>query len=200
MGILVDGSSKNVQVGGVIPLGNVAAANLQNGIEVTDKVSGFITFNTFGGLLAFKGAAPNRQNGILITSTGGNNLVRTNVFSGNRRNGIKLAGKARGVTVDPNVVGGRPLARPRAAQRRQWPQDKQRSPRQRDLGRTRRSVIPQSLYSAILSASASHHGARTPQPGHLQLHRHQRSWWRRRCPIRREACSSAAVPARMWLA
>jgi parallel beta-helix repeat protein len=104
-GILVDGSSKNVQVGGVIPLGNVSAGNNRNGIEVADKVSGFITFNTFGGLLAFKGAAPNRQNGILITSTGGNNLVRTNVMSGNRRNGIKLAGSARGVTVDPNVVG-----------------------------------------------------------------------------------------------
>ena len=47
-----------------------------NGIEVADKVSGFTTFNTFGGLLAFKGAAPNGQNGILITSTGGDNLVK----------------------------------------------------------------------------------------------------------------------------
>ncbi len=104
-GIEVDGSSKDVQVGGVIPLGNVSAGNRRNGIEVKDKVRGFTTFNTFGGLLAFKGAAPNRQNGILITSTGGDNLVRTNVMSGNRRNGIKLAGKAHGVTVDPNIAG-----------------------------------------------------------------------------------------------
>ena len=34
-GILVDGSSTNTQVGGVIPLGNVSAGNGRNGIEVT---------------------------------------------------------------------------------------------------------------------------------------------------------------------
>jgi parallel beta-helix repeat protein len=104
-GILVDGSSRNTQVGGVIPLGNVSAGNLRNGIEVRDTVNGFITFNTFGGLLAFKGAAANRNDGLLITSAGGNNEVRTNVFSGNANNGIELAGNASGVKVDPNIVG-----------------------------------------------------------------------------------------------
>jgi Right handed beta helix region len=104
-GILVDGASKNTQVGGVIPLGNVAAGNGRNGIEVTGRVRNFTTFNTFGGLLAFKGAAPNGRDGLLITSTGGSNLVRTNVLSGNRGNGIELAGNASGVTVDPNIVG-----------------------------------------------------------------------------------------------
>ena len=104
-GILVDGSSKNTQVGGVIPLGNVAAGNGTNGIEVRGQVSGFVTFNTFGGLLAFKGRAPNGNDGLLVTSTGGNNLARTNVFSGNANNGIELAGNASGVTVDPNIVG-----------------------------------------------------------------------------------------------
>ena len=104
-GILVDGTSANTQVGGVIPLGNVSAGNGLNGIAVLGKSSGFVTFNTFGGLLAFKGAAPNGLNGLLITSTGGNNLVRTNVFSGNTGNGIELAGNASGVTVDPNIVG-----------------------------------------------------------------------------------------------
>jgi parallel beta-helix repeat protein len=104
-GILIDGSSANTQVGGVIPLGNVSAGNGRNGIEVTGRSHGFVTFNTFGGLLAFKGAAPNGNDGLLITSTGGNNLVRTNVFSGNRKNGIELAGNARGVTVDPDIVG-----------------------------------------------------------------------------------------------
>jgi hypothetical protein len=104
-GILVDGSSLDTQVGGVIPLGNVSAGNGRNGIEVTGTSRGFVTFNTFGGLLAFKGAAPNGNDGLLITSTGGDNLVRTNVFSGNRRNGIELAGNASGVTVDPNIVG-----------------------------------------------------------------------------------------------
>jgi hypothetical protein len=104
-GVRVDGSSANTQVGGVIPLGNVSAGNGRNGIEVTGTASGFTTFNTFGGLLAFKGAAPNGHDGLLISSTGGNNLVRTNVFSGNRRNGIELAGGATGVTIDPDIVG-----------------------------------------------------------------------------------------------
>jgi parallel beta-helix repeat protein len=104
-GILVDGNSKNTQVGGVIPLGNVSAGNGLNGIAVLGKARGFVTFNTFGGLLAFKGAAPNGLNGLLITSTGGDNLVRTNVFSGNKWNGIELAGNASGVTVDPDIVG-----------------------------------------------------------------------------------------------
>ncbi|MGE4078807.1 MAG: beta strand repeat-containing protein [Reyranella sp.] len=104
-GILVDGDSRNTQVGGVIPLGNVAAGNEKNGIYVTDTVSGFITFNTFGGLFPFQGAAPNGNDGILIDSTGGNNLIRTNVFSGNLNNGIEIAGDAWGVTVDPNIAG-----------------------------------------------------------------------------------------------
>jgi parallel beta-helix repeat protein len=104
-GILVEGTSANTQVGGVIPLGNVSAGNGANGIEVTDQVHGFITFNTFGGLHAFGGAAPNGNDGVLITSTGGDNLVRTNVMSGNRHNGIELAGNATGVTVDPDIAG-----------------------------------------------------------------------------------------------
>lgn len=104
-GILVEGTSANTQVGGVIPLGNVSAGNGANGIEVTDQVHGFVTFNTFGGLHAFGGAAPNGNDGVLITSTGGDNLVRTNVMSGNTHNGIELAGDATGVTVDPDIAG-----------------------------------------------------------------------------------------------
>ena len=104
-GILVDGNSAGVQVGGVIPLGNVSAGNKGDGIKVSGTVSGFTTFNTFGGLYAFQGAAPNEGNGIAIDATGGNNLIRTNVFSGNKLNGIKIFGAATGVTVDPNVVG-----------------------------------------------------------------------------------------------
>jgi len=104
-GILVDGTSASTQVGGVIPLGNVSAGNGRNGIEVAGRARGFVTFNTFGGLAAFGGAVPNGNDGVLITSTGGDNLARTNVLSGNRRNGIELAGNARGVTVDPDIVG-----------------------------------------------------------------------------------------------
>jgi hypothetical protein len=104
-GIAVTGWSRNTQVGGVIPLGNVSAGNYRNGIAVTGRVRGFVTFNTFGGLFAFGGAAPNHGDGIWITSTGGRNLVRTNVMSGNRRNGIELAGRATGVTIDPDIAG-----------------------------------------------------------------------------------------------
>jgi hypothetical protein len=104
-GILVDGDSASTQVGGVIPLGNVSAGNGQNGIAVTGTASGFTTFNTFGGLHAFGGAAPNGRDGVLITATGGDNLVRTNVMSGNTGNGIELGGNASGVTVDPNIAG-----------------------------------------------------------------------------------------------
>ena len=104
-GIYVGGTSAGVQVGGVIPLGNVSAGNKKNGIYVTGTASGFTTFNTFGGLYAFQGAAPNEENGIAIDATGGNNLIRTNVMSGNKLNGIKIFGSASGVTVDPNVVG-----------------------------------------------------------------------------------------------
>jgi hypothetical protein len=104
-GMLIDGSSRNTQVGGVIPLGNVAAGNVKNGIEVTGTVSGFTTFNTFGGLLAFKTAVPNGNDGVLITATGGNQLVRTNVLSGNAVNGLEIGGNASGVTVDPNIMG-----------------------------------------------------------------------------------------------
>lgn len=104
-GILVDGNSQGTTVGGVIPLGNVSAGNGQNGIYVTDTASDFITFNTFGGLFAFQGAAPNGENGLHIDSTGGNQTVQTNVFSGNLRNGIMISGDASGITIDPNMVG-----------------------------------------------------------------------------------------------
>jgi hypothetical protein len=104
-GIEVNGSSKVTLVGGVIPLGNVSGDNKLNGIDVAGTASYFTTFNTFGGLLAFKGAAPNGNDGLIVTSTGGHNLARTNVFSGNARNGIELSGDASGVTVDPNIIG-----------------------------------------------------------------------------------------------
>jgi parallel beta-helix repeat protein len=148
-GILVDGNSKNTQVGGVIPLGNVSAGNWRNGIEVRDTVSGFITFNTFGGLLAFKGAAPNGRDGLLITSTGGNNLARTNVFSGNDGNGIEITGKATGVTVDPNIIGlttnGQGLL-PNGGHGVLI----DKSAHDNVIGGNRRSVIPQNLFSGNL--------------------------------------------------
>ena len=104
-GILIDGSSRNTQVGGVIPLGNVVSGNVENGIEVAGTASGFSTLNTFAGITAFFGIAPNGKNGMLITSTGGNQTVQTNVIAGNVENGLVIAGDAWGVTVVPNIVG-----------------------------------------------------------------------------------------------
>jgi len=104
-GVLIEGSSSNIQFGGIIPLGNVTAGNKGNGIEVKDSVSGFSSVNTFGGIKAFGGIAPNGKDGILISATGGNNIIQTNVFSGNLGNGIHVSGRAKGVTISPNVVG-----------------------------------------------------------------------------------------------
>ncbi len=104
-GLLVSGTSAFTQVGGVIPLGNVISGNNQNGIEVSDQASNFISFNTFAGIYAFGGAAPNRRDGILITSSGGNNLIRTSIVSGNLGNGIELGGNATGVQVTDTAVG-----------------------------------------------------------------------------------------------
>ncbi|WP_169974063.1 right-handed parallel beta-helix repeat-containing protein [Tautonia rosea] len=104
-GILVSGHSRNTQVGGVIPLGNVTSGNAWNGIEVRDRASGFTSFNTFAGIAAFGGAVPNGRNGILVTSVGGTNLIRTSIVSGNTGNGIEISGRATGVQVTDTGVG-----------------------------------------------------------------------------------------------
>lgn len=104
-GALVEGNSSNIQYGGVIPLGNVNAGNAGNGINVTDHVRNFITFNTFAGLTAFGGIAPNQQSGIRISSNGGDNRVRTNVMAGNGQHGLHITGNAQAVWVDPNIIG-----------------------------------------------------------------------------------------------
>jgi parallel beta-helix repeat protein len=105
-GLLVGGTSQNTQVGGVIPLGNVISGNALNGITVRDQATGFVSFNTFGGIAAFQlFPSPNGLDGILITSTGGNNTVRTCIISGNSGNGIEIAGNASGVQVSETSVG-----------------------------------------------------------------------------------------------
>jgi hypothetical protein len=105
-GLLVGGTSQNTQVGGVIPLGNVISGNALNGILVRDTANGFISFNTFGGIAAFQTfASPNGLDGILITSTGGNNTVRTCIISGNNGNGIEIGGNATGVQITDTSAG-----------------------------------------------------------------------------------------------
>lgn len=104
-GLLVSGSSTNTTVGGPIPLGNNFSGNNKNGIKVSDQASGFLSYNSFCGLAAFGGAVPNGKNGIHITSSGLNNQIRTNVFSGNIKNGVKLSGQANHINIDPNFCG-----------------------------------------------------------------------------------------------
>jgi parallel beta-helix repeat protein len=104
-GILVDGDSSSTMIGGEIPLGNVTGGNGANGIAVVDTASTFTSFNTFGGLHAFGGPAPNGLNGLLITSTGGGQVIQTNAFSGNTLNGIQISGDASGILLEPNMVG-----------------------------------------------------------------------------------------------
>jgi parallel beta-helix repeat protein len=105
-GLLIQGTSANTQFGGVIPLGNVDAANGRNGVEIADSASGTVCFNTFCGLPAFKTfAVGNKLDGFLITSTGGNNLLRTNVISGNLGNGVHISGNATDVQVAEDIIG-----------------------------------------------------------------------------------------------
>jgi hypothetical protein len=106
-GVLVEGSSANTVMGGPIPLGNVDAANGQNGLVVRDTASHFVTYNTFCGLAAFSNDLNfgNVRDGMLITSTGGNILIRTNVITCNGNDGIEISGAAEGVRVAGNIIG-----------------------------------------------------------------------------------------------
>jgi len=104
-GLLVSGGSNNTLVGGPIPLGNVISGNNGNGIEVTGTASNLTSFNTFAGLFAFAGAAPNKKDGILITSSGKGDLIRTCLVGGNLGNGIELGGNATGDQITDTAVG-----------------------------------------------------------------------------------------------
>lgn len=105
-GVVIGGNSSNTQFGGVIPLGNIVASNAKNGVVIQDTASATVCFNTFCGLPAFVVTARgNSLDGFLITSTGGNNTLRTNVISGNLGNGIHITGNANGVLVTEAIIG-----------------------------------------------------------------------------------------------
>lgn len=106
-GVLVNGNSARTTMGGPIPLGNVVAANAGNGVEIADKASFFVSFNSFLGLAAFTDNPNlgNGKDGLLITSSGGNILIRTNVISNNDDDGIEISGKAQGVQIVENIIG-----------------------------------------------------------------------------------------------
>jgi hypothetical protein len=106
-GVLVEGSSADTEFGGRVPLGNVVAANGQCGIVIKDTASGFTSFNNFCGLGAFVDYPNlgNGKDGVLITSTGGNNLILFTLFSGNGGNGVEIGGQASGVQVVKCAIG-----------------------------------------------------------------------------------------------
>ena len=106
-GVLIDGTSARTTMGGPIPLGNVVAANVENGVEIADKASFFVSFNSFLGVAAFSENTElgNGEDGLLITSSGGHILIRTNVISSNDDDGIEISGKAKGVQIVENIIG-----------------------------------------------------------------------------------------------
>jgi hypothetical protein len=106
-GVVVEGSSTNTLMGGPIPIGNVDAANGLNGILVEGTASFFTSYNTFCGLAAFSDnpTLGNGRDGMLITSTGGNILIRTNIVARNGDDGIEISGNAHGVNVNGNLIG-----------------------------------------------------------------------------------------------
>jgi hypothetical protein len=106
-GVVVEGASANTEFGGRVPLGNVVAANGQNGIVLADTASGFLAFNTFCGVGAFVNYTNlgNGGDGIRITSTGGSNTILFNLFSRNGGDGIEITGQAHDVQLVKNGIG-----------------------------------------------------------------------------------------------
>lgn len=103
-GVLVDGNSTRTIIGGIIPLGNVFSGNTIDGLAVIDTASDLISFNTFNGIFAFVGAAPNGRNGTYISSTGGLIVLRTCVISGNTLHGVHVQ-NSNGVIIEEIIVG-----------------------------------------------------------------------------------------------
>ena len=65
-----------------------------------------ITFNTFGGSFAFKGAAPNHQNGSRSRRAAATTWpARTCSPPATSGNGVEISGKRQGMTLDPNSSG-----------------------------------------------------------------------------------------------
>jgi len=113
-GVLVTGDSWRIDAGGEIPLGNVMSGNSRYGIEVRDTASGFVSFNSFVGQVAFGGLAANAAGGIRITSSNPRfdpadsstwNRIRTSLIGGNWGNGVEFLGNAYGAEITDTAVG-----------------------------------------------------------------------------------------------
>ena len=175
---------------------------------IADSAHGNVLDGNFVGTTASgNDAVPNGDDGLLITSDGGSNLVQANVFSGNVRNGIELAGNASGVTILPNIAGlnatgtavlpngGNGLLIDGSAHQKRHRRHAQR-------GDTAEHLLRQ------YGVRGSDHGIGVGQPRHPRLHRdeHRRrppAWQQGgRCPARgrrlpqpdRRAASHAVQP------
>lgn len=104
-GVVVSGISSYITFGGRIPLGNVVAGNLNNGILLCDNTSNFMSFNTFCGLFAFGNIAPNGKSGIFIKDNSNNHDLRTNVISGNKNHGIEITDNCHSIQIVCNIIG-----------------------------------------------------------------------------------------------
>lgn len=104
-GVVIGGNSTYTTFGGRIPLGNVVAGNCKNGIVLTDQSSNFISFNTFAGLSAFGPIVSNGENGFLLEENTTENTIRTNVISGNLKNGIEIKDDASDIEIICNIIG-----------------------------------------------------------------------------------------------
>ena len=106
-GALIEGNSSNTQFGGIIPLGDVAAANMRNGLEIRDTASDTLVFNLFSGVPSFSDTNKfgNKKDGVLITSTGSGNIIKTSVLSANGMNGIEVGENASDVQLTELIIG-----------------------------------------------------------------------------------------------
>lgn len=104
-GILVNGSSATVVIGGPIPLGNNLSGNKMNGTHITDDVTYCTNYNSFCGVYSFGTIAPNGENGIIVDGNAKYTTIKTCVLSGNNENGLILTGFSSYATVEDVICG-----------------------------------------------------------------------------------------------
>ncbi len=102
---IIDDDSIGTVVGGTLPLGNVVAGNITNGIYITNGSKDFTSINTFCGNAAFGPIVANGANGILIDKNSSNLKFNTNIISGNNENGIEITDDASNILITSNIIG-----------------------------------------------------------------------------------------------
>jgi hypothetical protein len=112
VGVLVFGGGNNNTIGGSMSgAGNVISGNLGDGIQIQGVANNLISGNLLGLNAAGTVALANSGNGITITNStsttvGGTTSGAGNVISGNKGDGIQLAGSGTtGTVVEGNYIG-----------------------------------------------------------------------------------------------